>query len=408
MATISQKEWNSYIARLRKINDTAADEFRQIVIDKGGYGHIERQKLIDIAYGISTKYGEASAALSAQMYDAIAELSGAVVPSAVPAEVTYQDVAKTVNGIIKKTQSQEELVRGIGRLVKMAGTDTILSNAYRDRAKGKGSKRKHSGAQVAWVPSGDTCQFCLMLASKGWQKQTEWGANNHSEHIHANCDCTYAVRFNDSLDVAGYDPDEYKAIYDNAEGTTRDEKLKSMRSNYREENKDKINAQKRAAYQNKKIQNALDSLKGQDVTSEYMKLAKPGIGKIIAEDGFVDVKNEKETAEWIHKIFGGEITLLDDNNPDGEKNPDYLWNGKLWDLKTPNTSNQNTIDNRIHHGIRQIKSNTGGIIIDFSESELDFADGIKIVDEYGNKRAKTTTDFIVKKGDQFTIIRVKK
>ena len=127
----------------------------------------------------------------------------------------------------------------------------MLSNAYRDRPKGKGSKRRHSGAQVAWVPVGDTCPFCLMLASNGWQNQTEWGANNHSEHIHANCDCTYAVKFNDSVDYAGYDPDEYKAIYDNAEGSTRKEKLNSMQRQYRAENREKINAQKRINYARK-------------------------------------------------------------------------------------------------------------------------------------------------------------
>lgn len=252
MATISQKEWKRYIARLRNINDTAAEEFKKIIIDNGGYGNIERQKLIDYAYGISTKYGEASAALSAEMYDAIAELSGAVVPSALPAETaSYPEVAKTINGILKKSQNENMLAQGVGRLVKMAGTDTILSNAYRDRPRGKGSKKKHSGAQVAWIPSGDTCPFCIMLASKGWQNQTVWGANNHSEHIHANCDCTYAVRFNNDLNVEGYDPDEMRKEY-YAAGDTQNERLNAMRRKNYAENKDKINAQKRAAYAERK------------------------------------------------------------------------------------------------------------------------------------------------------------
>ena len=249
MATITQKQWKRYIERLRKINDTAVEDFEAYLTRKGGFEALNRTDVIDYAYYVSHKYGEASATLSAEMYDAIAELSGAPVPAALPAEpATYQEVAKTVNGIIKKTGNGNALTQGVGRLVKMAGTDTILSNAYRDRPKGKGSRRKHSGAQVAWIPYGDTCPFCLMLASKGWVNQTEWAANSHSEHIHANCDCTYAVRFNKDLDVAGYDPDEYKEIYDNAEGKTRNEKINSMRRQYREENKDKINAQKRAAY----------------------------------------------------------------------------------------------------------------------------------------------------------------
>ena len=256
MAKITQAQWKRYISKLRQINDKAADDFLSEVVSHGGYGNIERQKLIDLAYGISTKYGEASAALSAEMYDAIAELSKAAVPAALPAETaSYSDVAKTVNGILKNTGSDKVLAQGVGRLVKRAGADTMLQNAYRDRAKGKGSKRRHSGAEVAWVPYGDTCPFCLTLASKGWQKQTEWGANNHAEHIHANCDCTYAVRFNNNFSVEGYDPDEYKKMYDDAEGSTPNEKINSMRRMQYQDpaTREKINEQKRAAYADRKL-----------------------------------------------------------------------------------------------------------------------------------------------------------
>ena len=251
--TLSQSEFNQYIKALRKINDKAVEEFRGFVVKRGGYANIDRQVLIKYAYGISTKYGEASAALSAEMYDAMAMLQKAVVPAAVPAETaTYSDVAKTVNGIIKNTGNEDILAEGIGRLVKMAGTDTTLQNAYRDRSSRRSYKQRHNGAEVAWIPSGDTCPYCIMLASAGWRKQTNGGADMHTEHIHANCDCTYMVRFNSSFEVAGYDPDEYKEMYDNAEGSSREDKLNSMRREAYEENKEEINAQKRSAYEKRK------------------------------------------------------------------------------------------------------------------------------------------------------------
>lgn len=254
MATITRKEWNRYIALLRSISNEAVTEFTKYVNDHNGYEAIDRQDLIDYAYGLSTKYGEASAAVSAEMYDAMAALSGASVPPALPAETaTYSETAKTVNGIIKNTGNEDILAQGVGRLVKMAGTDTILSNAYRDRPKGRGSKRRHSGAQVAWIPSGDTCPYCIMLSSKGWQNQTEWGASHHAEHIHANCDCNYAVRFNDDLNVEGYDPEEYKQMYDDADpGGSREDKLNAMRRDAYAKNKDEINAQKRSNYEKRK------------------------------------------------------------------------------------------------------------------------------------------------------------
>lgn len=53
--------------------------------------------------------------------------------------------------------------------------------------------------------------------------------NGHAEHIHSNCDCTYAIRFDGSTTIEGYDPEEYKAKYDAAEGDTPQERINYMR-----------------------------------------------------------------------------------------------------------------------------------------------------------------------------------
>ncbi|MCD7838053.1 MAG: hypothetical protein LUG65_04000, partial [Clostridiales bacterium] len=106
----------------------------------------------------------------------------------------------------------------VGRLVKQVGADTTLKNAQRD------------GAQFAWVPHGDSCAFCLMLASRGWQYMSKKALrNSHAEHIHANCDCQYAVRFDGKSTVEGYDPDKYRKIYDFANGNDSTEKINSIR-----------------------------------------------------------------------------------------------------------------------------------------------------------------------------------
>lgn len=174
---------------------------------------------VDVAYALATKYGEGAAALSCEMYDAVAELSGVTVPMAEPADTaTYEDAAKTVYGIMKHSDKPEAVGSGVGRLVKMAGVDTTIKNGMRD------------GAQFAWIPHGDTCAFCLMLASNGWRNISKKALKNgHAEHIHNNCDCTYMVRFDDKTTVAGYDPEKYKAMYDNAEGDTWEDKVNSIR-----------------------------------------------------------------------------------------------------------------------------------------------------------------------------------
>ena len=57
----------------------------------------------------------------------------------------------------------------------------------------------------------------------------------HAEHIHANCDCEFAIRFDKKSGVKGYDPDKYKRQYENAEGDTWRDKLNSIRRDQYEE-----------------------------------------------------------------------------------------------------------------------------------------------------------------------------
>ena len=199
------------------------------------------ETLVEYAYGISTKYGEAAAALACEMYDAVAEASGASILPAVPADpAEYGEVAKTVYGT-RKTGNQNIVASSIGRLVKRTGADTTIKNAIRD------------GAEWAWIPNGDTCAFCITLASRGWQqasKKTLKG--DHAEHIHAHCDCSFQIRFDRNTEYAGYDPDKYLKMYEKAEGETSQDKINAIRRAQYAKAQDRINAQKREAYAKRK------------------------------------------------------------------------------------------------------------------------------------------------------------
>lgn len=233
--TISRADWEAYISRLDKIEKKAADLMRT-AIRINGFDDVDA--LIRYAWAASTTYGEAAAALSADMYDAIALLSGQALPPAeVAATATYNEVAKTVQGVAKQSQNVGMMAGAVERLVKRAGADTMLKNAARD------------GAEFAWIPNGDTCAFCITLASRGWQYQSKSAIKNgHAEHIHAHCDCTYAVRFGETGGVAGYDPARYLKMYENADGSTPDDKINALRRAFYSENREKIDAQQREAY----------------------------------------------------------------------------------------------------------------------------------------------------------------
>ena len=224
---ITEKTWLEYITRLSRMNEEAGKKMSDYI---ASHGIQDVDALIEYAAALVQKYGEGTAELACQMYDALAEKAGVNVPPAEPAEpADYGETARMVNAT---KQSPPQLQGGVSRLVKRAGADTTLKNAIRD------------GAEWAWVPHGDTCPFCITLASRGWQKASQKALKGgHAEHIHAHCDCEYAIRFDSRTSVAGYDPEKYLAQYNAAGGN-----INAMRRAQYAENKVQINAQKRAAY----------------------------------------------------------------------------------------------------------------------------------------------------------------
>ena len=273
---ISTKDWKAYIDKLRALNDEAAQKIIRYV---QLHGFADTEALIRYCYAVVEKYGTGSAALSAAMYDATALMQGAAVPAAELASVaSYGDVAKTVHGVLKTSSNVDELAGAVVRWVKKAGCDTTLQNAVRDSrsndlyttGRKKYGKKKNTGAQFAWIPSGDTCAFCLALAANGWQWQTRQGAASHAEHIHSNCDCTYAVRFGNVGGIEGYDPDEITAQIsadlraqgmnadpdDYYHGTFNSDVINAIRRQNYAENKEELNAQKSSAYEKRQELNS--------------------------------------------------------------------------------------------------------------------------------------------------------
>lgn len=233
--TISASTWQAFVRRLRAINDAAGSAMRDYI---RVHGFADTDALIRYAYALATKYGEASAALAAEMYDAISELSGVSVPAAVVAPTaTYGETAAAMYAT-SATESPEQVISAIERLTKLPGADTMLQNAIRDEG------------QWAWIPSGDTCAFCITLASQGWVDASKTVLKgNHAQHIHGNCDCMFMIRHDPFTTVEGYDDgSRYREMYDDAEGRSSRDKINALRRQFYAENSEEINEQKRSAY----------------------------------------------------------------------------------------------------------------------------------------------------------------
>ena len=237
--TISAKQWQAFVTKLAQINAASGTKMRQYI---ARYGLEDTQALIRYAYALATRYGEASASLAADMYDAIAALSGvSVPPAAVAATAAYGDTAAAMYATAA-SGSPEQVAAAVERLTKLPGADTMLQNAIRDRA------------EFAWIPSGDTCAFCIALASRGWQEASEKVLKGgHAEHIHGNCDCMFMVRHDPYTEVAGYDDGRrYREMYDDAEGGSSKARINALRRKFYAQNAEEINEQKRSAYEKRR------------------------------------------------------------------------------------------------------------------------------------------------------------
>lgn len=290
---ISSKDWQNYIATLRKINETAAEKVAEYMRSHDCSTPEGMKALIDYAHAVATKYGEGAAELSCEMLDEVAEASGAFVPAAEPAATaTYEEIAKTIYGTMAATKDPDAVGAAVGRSVKLASVDTLQQNALRD------------GAEWAWIPAGDTCPFCLMLASRGWVRASKKAIKNgHADHIHNNCDCTYCVRYDGETTVEGYDPDALYEQYENAGDTPR-ERLNALRRQHYAANKDYINAQKRAAYAKRSSRKMASTVQ---LPNDF---GVPHPGNIIEKDRLIEIidKFEKtgiKISTGTHGEYGG-------------------------------------------------------------------------------------------------------
>lgn len=365
------------MARLARLNQSAGQLMADYI---AAHGTGDTDALIAYAHALVTKYGEGSAELACQMYDALAAAARAGVPAAEPAEPAgYGEIARMVQAT---KASPPQMQRGVSRLVKRAGADTTLKNALRD------------GAEFAWIPQGDTCAFCLTLASRGWQKASQAAIKGgHAEHIHANCDCEYAIRFDGRSTVAGYDPEKYLKQYRDAGSDVN----ALRRVNYAR-NRERINAQKRAAYAARKALEAetFPTSGGMlDVLEEYQRNAKPGAGTLTYGEGYRISHHAEEikTAQWLHENLGGDIVLLAEDGGLYEKTPDFLWRGKGWELKT--TTTEKSADSALRNALKQILENPGGVILDYGDNEVSIQDIGKIVIRRLERQEKCTADILI-------------
>lgn len=169
-------------------------------------------------------YGEATAALGADVFEAQAVELGIVPRTEVAPGVNAARASARLNGELNMTTTLATSLALVDELVKQPYRSTVQDSAI------------NSGAGWARVPMGDTCNFCVMLGSRGGVYESKKVAilGFSGKTYHGDCDCQPVLVRSPADYPEGYDPEamyeKYKAVH--AYGDTGKQVVAKMREAY--------------------------------------------------------------------------------------------------------------------------------------------------------------------------------
>ena len=165
-----------------------------------------RDLVLQALASVMPTYTTMAAQASADFYDAAREMAvgermGATAISGYDPRKTEGAVRGFVRFVLRDDVQtfNDQVLQRIDYEMKRSANMSVVENGRRDP----------KSVRYARVPTGaETCDFCLMLASRGFVYQSESTA--FASHVHSSCDCRVTPGW-DGMEVEGYDP---QAIYD--------------------------------------------------------------------------------------------------------------------------------------------------------------------------------------------------
>jgi len=194
-----------------------------------------RSEILAVMDVILSPYTDNAAAVAATFYDGLREWFGisdgfyALSNSMRSAETTATAVTAYTAAVPElNDELKRQLYKQVGYEVKRAANECMAYNAKRDPKKPKWARvPKYTPVEYRpWskelgvthnkqLAETGTCEFCTMLASRGFSYHTAETAS----HAHDRCDCVIVASWDkDNPAVQGYDPDalyrEWKDLKD--------------------------------------------------------------------------------------------------------------------------------------------------------------------------------------------------
>ena len=235
MAAPNYEQIQSFGNVTDQLRQAAVDEFMEYV-----YDGMSIEEVIDAAATVAAKYSYLGCELGAQWYDLCSELAEINAEPAELPEVDSEAIKSRTRDAFEK--SQQPTVQGVfndfmQNIINDSIRTTGSANLWRDYERGI------AGGRWCRVPVGDTCAWCMMLASQGaWYLSEESALQGHAGKYHEGCDCK-AVYHADAESIQGYsDLAKYKKMYYDADNDRRANA--SGREKYPEELSDRVKAAK--------------------------------------------------------------------------------------------------------------------------------------------------------------------
>lgn len=251
----------------------------------------------------------------------------------------YDNVDEALNVVentfISASQNYvDEIGRRSAKFMDESGIKVLVSREYDD-----------VGVHTTDKGGGEVCQWCLERCGTDVPYEEAYEMGMFERHPGCGCIITYTTRRGVVIQGKG----DWET---NNWHTLKEEHDRERRIRKNNSNPDKV----------------LKKWNVVDVKKEYLRNAEAGVGTIRSDDGYSHTshKDEVKASQWILKNFGGNISLKNESKEDGVHTADYLWDGLLWDLKTPEGNGKRTIDNQFKNISKQISDAPGGMIMDCS------------------------------------------
>lgn len=158
------------------------------------------EALADPLTGVVNAFGDVAATEAADWTHALIGGERVLAPRVERAQVLGRlrwSVAEAFKG--NQARALETTLQVVGHIVAGQGKQTVAATCAK------------AGVRFARVPSSaDSCDFCIMLASRGFEYETAEAAGALKK-FHANCGCMVVP--DDGRPPAGYDPDALYNVY---------------------------------------------------------------------------------------------------------------------------------------------------------------------------------------------------